>query len=112
MEKRKIKLARGAKTGPENQPIYGWHEVDAYCKGGLAVHKALKGDRWKWTVTHEASGLALTWIGANTKSDTVANMEKALALNFDWTRGEAETIAALRESRDIVDAFRKIGERH
>ena len=110
MEKRMIRLARGAKCGPDKQPIYGWHEETAYCEGGLAVHKAMKGHRWQWMVTHEASGLSLEVIGAMTKARAVENMRAALALPFDWTRGEAETIAALRESRGIVDAMRRIGE--
>ena len=112
MEKRNIRIPLGAKFGPSQEPICGWHETEAYCRGGLAVHKALRGARWKWMVTHEASGLSLEVIGANTKRDAAANMEKALDLGFDWSRGEAETIAALRESRGIVDAMRKIGERY
>jgi hypothetical protein len=110
MKKRVIRLACGSKVGPDRRPIYGWREETAYCEGGLAVHKAVKGARWRWMVTHELSGLSLDVIGAMIKARAVENMRAALALGFDWTRGEAETIAALRESRGLVDTLRKIGE--
>ena len=112
MEKRIIKIPQGAKIGPEQKPIYGYMDVVAYCKDGLSVHKSLGGKRWKWTVTHEASGLSLDVIGANTKRDAAANMEKALELGFDWSRSEEGTVAALKENRGIYDALRKIGERY
>jgi hypothetical protein len=110
MEKRMIRLSRGAKCGLQNEPLYGWQEVQAYCEGGLAVHKALPGVRWKWMVTHESSGLSMEVIGAMTKARATDNVRAALALPFDWTRDEAATLQALRESRGIVDALRKIGE--
>jgi hypothetical protein len=113
MEKRIIRIPRGARIGPDQEPIYGWLEVEAYCKGGLCVHKRLdKGARWKWSVTHEASGMGLPVIGADTKRETAANVEAALALDFDWTMSEEDTIAAFRKDRSIVDAVRKIGERY
>lgn len=108
MEKRIIRLAKGAKIGPENQPIYGWAEVEAFCEGGLAVHKAAPGDKCKWMVTHEQSGLGLHVIGARTKARAVANMKAALAIGFDWNRGEQETLQALRETRGVLDALRAI----
>lgn len=110
LERRTIRIPKGARCGPDNEPIYGWHECPAYCAGGLAVHKRTGRDRWHWNVTHIASGLSLEVIGAMTKARAVENMRAALALPFDWTRGEAETLAALRESRGIVDAMRRIGE--
>jgi hypothetical protein len=113
MEKQIVKIPRGAKIGPNQEPIYGYLEVEAYCKGGLAVHKAAdKGSRWKWSVTHINTGMKIDAIGDNTKRDTVARMELALALDFDWTMSEADTMKALRENRWVTDAIRKIGERN
>lgn len=110
MKKRDIRIPQGSKIGSNQEPIYGYKIVEAYCKGGLAAHKTGKGARWKWMVTHERSGLALGVIGAMTKSRAVENMEAALALNFDWTLDEQETIAALREAPGVVVALRRVGE--
>jgi hypothetical protein len=66
--KKTLRIPLGAKTGPEGRPLYGWHECPADCLSGLAVHKALKGGRWKWMVTHESSGLALGVLGAMTRA--------------------------------------------
>lgn len=112
MQKQTIKIPRGAKIGPNNEPIYGYVEVEAYCKGGLAVHKAVdEGSRWQWSVTHINTGMKIDAIGDNTKRDTVARMESALALDFDWTMSEDETMAALKANRWVTDAIRKIGKR-
>lgn len=107
-ERRTITIPRGAKIGPEQRPIYGYEEVTAYCAGGLAAHKALKGNRWKWQITHEASGMKIDFLGAMTCRDAIANMQAALAIGFDWTQGEEETVAALKSRRDVVDAIRAI----
>ena len=109
IEKREIRIPRGAPCGPKGEPIYGWEVLPAYCLKGLAVHKALKGSRFKWMVTHEASGLKLDRIGAMTRVRAIENMKAAVALPFDWTKGERETLGALRASRGIVDAITKIG---
>lgn len=109
IERRKIRIPRGAPSGPKGEPIYGWEVLPAYCLKGLAVHKSLKGSRWKWMVTHEASGLKLDRIGAMTKARAVENMQAAVALPFDWAKGERETLAALRASRGIVDSISEIG---
>lgn len=111
MQKRTIQIPMGAKIGPNQKPIYGYAERIAYCAGGLAVHKTGEGARWKWMVTHEASGLAIERIGAMTKATALENMQKALALDFDWSQGEAETLDALRSNRCIVDAITEIGDR-
>ena len=108
-EKRVIRLARGAKIGPEAQPIYGWAEVEAECLGGLAVHKALEGEPFKWAISHAASGMHIRPLCAATKARALANMRAALELGFDWSRGERETLDALRMSRGVVDACRMIG---
>lgn len=110
LERREIQIPQGARIGSAQEPIYGYETRPAYCASGLAVHKTGKGARWKWMVTHEASGFALGVLGAMTKQRAVENMQAALALDFDWTRNEQETVAALRQSRGIVDAMRKIGE--
>ena len=110
LERRTIRIPRGARVGPEQRSIYGWQDLPADCLKGLAVHKALKGERWRWMVTHEASGYALERIGAMTKARALENMRAAVALEFDWTKGEAETLAALHASRGIVDAITRIGE--
>lgn len=112
IERREIRIPRGAKSGPSQEPIYGYETLPAYCLKGLAVHKALKGERWKWMVTHEKSGLKLDRIGAMTKARAVENMQAAVALPFDWTKGERETLDALRASRGIVDAITAIGQRN
>lgn len=108
-ERRTIAIPRGAKIGPEQRPMYGYGEVTAYCAGGLAAHKSLPGTRWKWQITHEASGMRIDLLGAMTCRDAIANMQAAIAIDFDWTQGEAETVAALRTRRDVVDAIRAIG---
>lgn len=110
-ERRTISIPRGAKIGSDQRPIYGLETMPADCAGGLAVHKALPGHRWRWMVSHESSGLCLDRIGAMTKARALENMQAALALPFDWTRGESETLAALRTSRGIVDAITSIGQR-
>lgn len=107
---RTIRIPQGAPTGPSQEPIYGWHETPAYCLKGLAVHKALRGERWKWMVTHEASGFKLERIGAMTRARALENMRAAVALDFDWTQGEKDTLNALRQSRGIVDAITRIGQ--
>jgi hypothetical protein len=109
---REIRIPKGARTGPAQEPIYGWEVLPAACYRGLCVHKALPGSRWKWMVTHEASGLKLDRIGAMTKARAIENMTAAAALDFDWTKGERETLNALRASRGIVDAISRIGERN
>lgn len=107
-ERRTIKLSSGAKIGPDQRPIYGYRETPADCAGGLAVHKAAPGHRWRWMVTHEASGLCLDRIGAMTKAQALDHMQRALALPIDWTKGEAETVAALRANRAIMDGINAI----
>ena len=109
-EKRDVRIPMGARCGSSNEPIYGWHIAPAMCAGGLAAHKALKGQHWKWTVTHEGSGMHISPLCAMTRARALANVRAALALEFDWTRGEADTLAALRAARGIVDACRAIGE--
>jgi hypothetical protein len=104
-----ISVPRGAPTGPEGRPIYGTRTVVADCLAGLAVHKALDAGGAKWTVTHEASGMKIGPLCAGTKARALENMRAAVALEFDWTRNEAETLAALRNARGLVDAVRKIG---
>jgi len=108
-EKRTILIPQGARVGHDNEPLYGWKETPALCAGGLAVHAANKGERWRWMVTHESSGLALGVIGAMTRARALANMAAALALPFDWSRDEASTKKALVESRGLVPALRAIG---
>jgi len=110
LQRKEIRLPLGACVGPDQRPLYGYSDpIPADCAGGLALHKALKGSRWKWMVTHEASGLSLDIIGAMTKARALDHMQQALALPFDWTGGAAQTIQALKESRGIVDAMRRIG---
>ena len=107
--KRDIKIPRGAKIGSNQEPIYGYEIVPAYCAGGLAVHKSVgKSQRWKWTVSHESSGLSLAVIGGMTKTQAVENMKRALEIDFDWTLDEDETISALRQNRHVVDAIQRI----
>ena len=108
--RRAVKIPQGAKVGPDQRPMYGHIEVQADCLGGLCVHKTGKGARWRWMVTHEASGLGLERIGAMTKARAMENMRAALGLGFDWTLPERETLDALRQSRGIVDAITRIGE--
>ena len=108
-----IAIPRGAKIGPDAKPIYGYENVQAYAERGLAVHKAVgKCNRWKWTVTHVATGLGLECIGAMTKRDAMANMQRALALPIDWTRGEADTLKTLREDRRIMDGINAIANHY
>ena len=108
-----IAIPRGAKVGPDAKPIYGYENVQAYAERGLAVHKSIgKGNRWKWTVTHIATGFRLESIGATTKRDAMANMQRALALPIDWTRGEADTFKTLREDRRIMDGINAIANRY
>ena len=108
-----LSIPRGAKVGPDAKPIYGYENVQAYAERGLAVHKSIgKGNRWKWTVTHIATGFSLERIGATTKRDAMANMQRALALPIDWTRGEADTIKTLREDRRIMDGINAIANRY
>jgi hypothetical protein len=109
LEKRTIRIPQGQRCGSSQEPIYGWRETPALCAGGLAVHKALPGTRWRWMVTHESSGLALGVIGAMTRARALANMAAALDLPFDWTLDESRTLKALLESRGIVLALRAIG---
>ena len=110
IQKRTIRIPQGAPTGPEGRPIYGYLETPAYCLNGLAVHKSLgHRPRWKWPVTHEASGLKLEVLGAMSKARAEANMRAALALPFDWTLPEKETLAAMRKTQGIVPALRDIG---
>lgn len=112
MERKTVKIPQGAPIGPNGAPIYGYIEVQADCMGGLCVHKTGKGARWKWMVTHEKSGLALDRIGAMTKARALDNMQKVLALEFDWNQDEKAALAALRQSRGIFDAITAIGNRH
>jgi hypothetical protein len=109
IERRTIQIPQGAPIGPDRRPIYGYAERAAYCAGGLAVHKTGNGARWRWMVTHEASGLALEALGAMTHKAAMTNMHAALALDFDWTRGRVETLDALKNRRDVVDAIKAIG---
>lgn len=108
--RRVVLIPQGAKIGPEAKPIYGYEERPADCLGGLCVHKTGKGARWKWMVTHEASGMCIERLGTITKARAMENMQAALALDFDWTLPERETLDALRQSRGIVDAVTRIGE--
>ena len=108
--KRVISIPQGAKVGPDARPMYGYKDVPADCLGGLCVHKTGKGARWKWMVTHEASGLSLERIGAMTKARALENMRAALDLDIDWTLPERKVLDALRQSRGIVDAITRIGE--
>jgi hypothetical protein len=109
IEIREIQIPRGAKIGPEQKPIYGYETVKASCMGGLAVHKALPGSTAKWEVTHIASGMKMGPICAATKSRAIQNMKAALAVGFDWTKSEEETLKAIRESRVIADVMLEIG---
>lgn len=111
LERRTVRIPQGARMGAKQEPIYGYQERPADCLAGLCVHRTGKGARWRWMVSHVASGLALERLGGMTKAVAVANMRQAVALDFDWTRGEAETLAALRERRDVVDAITTIGNR-
>ena len=108
--KRTIRIPQGSRCGPDSEPIYGYQERPADCLGGLCVHKTGKGARWRWMVTHEASGLSLDRLGAMTKARAVENMRAAVALDFDWTLPEREALDALRQSRGIVGAITAIGE--
>ena len=109
VEKIELDIPRGPKMGPDARPLFGYETVRAYAERGLAVHKTIgKGNRWKWMVTHVATGLCLERIGAMTKRDAMANMQRALALPIDWTRGEQETLQTLREDRRIMDGINAI----
>lgn len=107
--RRTIQIPQGAKIGPSNEPIYGYKDISAYCAGGLAVHRTGPGNRWKWTVTHESSGLAIGVLGGMTKTRATENMMKALELEVDWTMPENEILKFLRDSKDIVKKLREIG---
>jgi len=104
-----IRIPRGAPCGPEGRPIYGFAEVKAICEGGLAVHKATDDGPGRWRVTHVASGLCIGPLNARTRARALTNMRAALALPFDWALDESAVLPALRASRGIVDACRKIG---
>ena len=106
-----IRIPQGARIGAAQEPIYGYQERSADFLKGLCVHKTGKGARWRWMVSHAASGLALERLGGMTKTVALENMRKAAALDFDWTQGEADTLAALRIRRDVVDAITSIGNR-
>lgn len=108
METREIQIPRGALVGPEKRPLYGYATVKAKCLDGLAVHKALGKARWKWMVTHEASGMCIERLGAMTQRDALDRMRRALALDFDWARPAADVLAEMRERRDVVDAVNEI----
>lgn len=110
-ERREIAIPKGARVGPERRPMYGFETVRAECLKGLCVHKAIAGDPPGWLVAHEKSGLKIGPLTASTKARAVENMKAAAALNFDWTRDEDATLAALHQSRGIVDAVRAIGSR-
>jgi hypothetical protein len=111
-ERVEVRIPRGARIGPASEPIYGYETVKAESCAGLAVHKAVgHKPRWRWMVTHVASGMSLENLGGPTKAVAADNMRRALTLDFDWTQGEVETLAALRDRRDIVDAVRAIGNR-
>ena len=97
-------------VGIGQKPIYVHHDIRATCLKGLCVHKDLKGSRWKWMITHEASGLSIERIGATTKARAMQNMQAAIALPIDWTLGESAVLAALRASPGIRDALTRIGE--
>lgn len=112
LEKRVIAIPQGARVGSDQKPIYGFKDVVAYCSDGLAVHRANRGARWRWTVTHIESGLGLTVLGAMTKTLAVENMERALALDFDWTLDEKKTFAAMRENPTIAASIKSIGNRN
>ena len=104
----KLAIPRGAKIGPDARPIYGYEEVQAIEDRGLAVHKSLKGHRWRWMVTHVQSGLCLERIGAMTKAAAMANMSRALDLPIDWTLPEEKIFQALRADRRIMDGINAI----
>lgn len=106
-----LQIPKGARVGPDQEPIYGYTEVTAYTfpNTGLAVHKSLdRKPRWKWTITHTPSGLCLERIGANTKAEAVANMERALELPIDWNQPQEKVLAKLREDRRIMDGINEI----
>ena len=108
MGKITLAIPRGAKMGPDASPIYGYIEVEATEKRGLAVHKSPPGLRCRWMVTHVQSGLFMGRIGAMTKKAAMENMRRALELPIDWTMNEQETLKALREDRRIMDGINAI----
>jgi hypothetical protein len=113
LEQRTIRIPLGARTGPAQEPIYGYREVSAYCIKGLAVHRALNPKaRWKWWVTVEASGLRIDCLGGPTKAVAEANMRAVAALDFDWTGDEAEVVKRWRARPDVIEAIRRIGDRN
>lgn len=108
MTTKTIRIPRGAKIGSDQEPIYGWLEMEADCEGGLAVHKSPDGFRPKWRVTHAASGLRMN-IDAETKRRALQNREAALALPVDWTAPQADVLDVFRQSRNLFDELRRIG---
>lgn len=108
-EKRIIRIPQGARIGPEQKPIYGFVEIEAFCARGLCVHRDPARPKI-WNVTHESSGLRISPLEATTKKRALENMQAALCLEFDWAMPEKETLAAMRESRGLVDAIWKIAQ--
>ena len=108
METRYIQIPRGAFVGSEQRPIYGYKTVRAKCLKGLAVHKANKGHRWKWMLTHEASGLCLEMLGAMTQKQALDNMRRATDIDFDWSAPRDSVIEGLKTRREVFDALRAI----
>lgn len=108
METRDIQVPQGAFVGPDQQPIYGYKTVPAKCLKGLCVHKANRGHRWKWMLTHEASGLCLEMLGAMTQKQAIEHMRRATDIDFDWTAPRDAVIERLKTRRAVFDALRAI----
>lgn len=109
MEKITLRIPQGANIGSEQKPIYGYKEIEAIAKGGLAVHR-INGDSGPWTVTHIKSLLRISVLGSKSKKRAIQNMEKALALNFDWNLPEKETLDAMRATHGIRNSLIAIGD--
>lgn len=109
LEKIILRVPRGSKIGPDQRPIYGYAETEAFAKGGLCVHRRFdKRDNPKcpWIISHVNSGMRLGLAGGRTKADAIAVMQKILPA-ADWNMGESEIIKALASDRRIMDSIRE-----
>lgn len=80
--------------------------VEAWTKGGLAVHKAHAGD-W-FTVTHQPTGLSLGTVGIFLAEEpAVAAMCELAAARNGWLLDTQEEVAEFAEYAQIV--FAKYG---
>lgn len=110
LEKITLNIPMGANIGTEQKPIYGHKAVTAETTGhGLAIHR-INGDSGPWTVTHIKSLLRISVLGAKTKKRALANMQAALALDFDWNQSEEKTMQAMRTTPGIRNALIAIGD--